>query len=310
MPVIQVRSRSLILYNQNVNAPRVKKESPLRNLIRKSASAELIRDENGQPVLSATGELQYKTYSGVMTYHAKKRLAKAISLLNQASPWHKVYNPVSRKSVDFKLSFITLTIPSRDVVSAKDGYRLLLKPFLRKLKTQYPGFLYVWKAELQERGQLHYHITSNTLIEHHIISNTWNKILAGHQLLYDYYAKHKHYNAPSTEIRSVRKVANIEAYLLKYVSKSDPYGRSLDGKVWGCSLELSKTSYFADVYNQTNELVINALVEAKKAVIKVLERCTIVEFIKSSPLNALSIGQLMSYKEHIARITNSVPLLC
>lgn len=309
MPVIQVRSRSVILYNQNINHRPKREKSLITNLYRKEAIQELVKDEHGQPILNQVGELQYKTYSGKMTYHAKKRLAKAISLLNQASPWQKQFNPVSGKPIDFKLSFITLTIPSRDIVSGRDGYRLLLKPFLRKLKSQYKNLLYVWKAELQERGQLHYHITTNMLIEHHVISNSWNKILAGHQLLYDYYAKHKHYNAPSTEIRAVRNVKNIEAYLLKYVSKEDKYNRAIDGRIWGCSQELSSTSYFADVYNSVNEEVINALVAAKKAVFKVLERCSIVEFLQGSPLNVLSTVQLSSYKAHIRGITNPVPLL-
>lgn len=304
IPTMQVRSRSIMLYELPAIQNGGRKKSLLSNFTKNAKTDNILKDANGMPVLDENGNIRLKTYSGEMTFHAKKRLSKAISLLNQSSPWRKEFNPVCGRLVDFKLAFITLTIPSRDIVPGKEGYNLLLKPFLRIMQARFKNFKYVWKAELQERGQLHYHITCNTLIEHHTISSTWNKILSQNRLLDDFIKQKGHNNAPSTEIRRVRNVKNIEAYLLKYVSKADSMGRSVGGRVWGCSSCLSASSYFSDVCTNVNEAIIDKLVSAGRVVRKVLDRCVVLEFIKGSIFDAFTPKQIILYKNFIYSLNN------
>lgn len=281
-PMMQVRSRSLILFNQYIGD---RKASILTNRNRHNLSAE-------------------RTYSGEITKHAKRRLARAVSLLNQSSIWRKVQPSWQKSPIDFKLSFLTLTIPDDNQISGKEAYQVLLKPFLRKCKSKFGLNSYIWKAELQARGQLHYHITSNCFMEYSQVQQVWNNIVESAGFMDNFKAKYGHNSPHSTEIRAVKNVKNIEAYLVKYISKSDDAGRSIGGKVWGCSDNLKGASYFSEVFSSANEKAIEMLVDAKQAVFEAFERFSIVRFLEASPVWVLSQTQQLAYKTHIANIAN------
>lgn len=184
-----------------------------------------------------------KTYSGKMTKHSQRRIRKTIDLFIQISPPRLIFNEVSKSYQKFQLSFITLTISCSKLVTPAEGYKNLLAPFLRKMRTL--GHVsYVWKGEFQKRGQPHWHITSNAFIHHTWVRNTWNNLQSKHGYLDEYYQQHGHHGAPSTEIRSVKNLARVDMYLAKYISKEDKNG-TWQGKIWGCSDNLRKGHQFS-----------------------------------------------------------------
>jgi hypothetical protein len=103
---------------------------------------------------------------------------------------------------------------------------------------------YIWKAELQARGTIHYHITTNTFINYMHIKKRWNQLLDKAGLMEDYKQKHQHSNPNSTDVHKVYNDENIEAYLEKYISKNDKQDVSIHGKVWDCSLSLKSHKLF------------------------------------------------------------------
>jgi hypothetical protein len=276
VPVVQVRSKSLLLYNHIVH--RKPRETRLLNL-----------RENFR---------QAKTYSGEVTNSSKKRITKAISLLNQMSPWREVYNPVSGRNLRFKLAFMTLTIPDDTPISASQAYEKLLKPFLRVLKRRHQVHHYVWKAELQERGQIHWHITMNQFVPMHYVQDEWNKIIVGAGFADQFHSTYGHWNPPSTEIKSVKKVKDIERYLVKYCTKKNSNGISLEGKVWGCSETIKAGSYFTELLDNSLSSAIDRCIEAKKAIAKFYDHFTIILFDKLSPLSCFSFSQINRYHSH------------
>ena len=54
-----------------------------------------------------------------------------------------------------------------------------------------------------------------------------------------YEHEHGHYNAPSTKIHAVRDVKDLAAEICKYMCKSDEQGQMIEGRLWGCSYDLS-----------------------------------------------------------------------
>src|SRR5690606_7015261 len=114
--------------------------------------------------------------------------------------------------------------------------------------------------------------------------------------------------APSVQVKRVQNVSDIEAYLIKYVCKSDPLGRLISGKVWGCSRSLSGKSYFTDILNSVNEATITALEAAKKISIKIADRCTIIRFAGQSPVVILSKAQLKNYRDYISGLLCAEPV--
>ncbi len=186
-----------------------------------------------------------KTYSGQVTTHSQRRIRKAVQILVQKSNWQQVYNPITMSEFRFKLNFITLTIPDLcSDLTAKESYRLLLKPFLQTMQRVHGMRDYIWKAELQKRGTIHYHITTNTFINFMHIKKRWNKLLEKNGLMSEYIAKHKHNNPNSTDVHKVYNDDNIESYLEKYISKDEKSISSVNGKVWDCSISLKSNKLF------------------------------------------------------------------
>ena len=207
-----------------------------------------------------------KPYSGQVTTHSQRRIRKAVQILVQKSNWQQVYNPITMSEFRFKLNFITLTIPDLCTdLTAKESYRLLLKPFIQTMQRVHGMRDYIWKAELQQRGTIHYHITTNTFINYMHIKKRWNKLLDKAGLMEDYKAKHNHSNPNSTDVHKVYNDDNIESYLEKYISKDEKSKSSVNGKVWDCSISLKSNKLFTVDLSPQNELNIIKLDKSSTA---------------------------------------------
>lgn len=182
------------------------------------------------------------TYSGQMTRAVVKRLRKAISLLIQKSPKRRIFNPVINRSHDFSIGFVTLTVADQGRDNEADVYSKCLEPWLKWAR--YRGMKdYVWKAELQERGTVHYHIAVNVFMHYQLIRDKWNLYQKKAGYLDKFAGENGHFRPNSTDVHAVHQVDNIEAYLCKYMVK-DGIGE-IAGKVWDCSKGLKKAKYFA-----------------------------------------------------------------
>ena len=159
-------------------------------------------------------------YSGQVSYHVRRRINHAIHKLLLASPPITIYNTVTLQEEVFTINFITLTIPTNNIlIDTKEGYDRLLKPFLRTMRRKYNLQSYIWKAELQMRGQLHYHLTTNTWINWNNIRNEWNYLLRRNNLMDEYIEANGNDNPNSTDVHKIYKIKNIANYLSKYISK-------------------------------------------------------------------------------------------
>lgn len=207
-----------------------------------------------------------KAYSGRVTTHSQRRIRKAVQILSQKSKWQTVYNPITMSNLTFRLTFITLTIPDLATsLTGKESYKLLLKPFIQTMQRVHGMRDYIWKAELQQRGTIHYHITTNTFINYQHIKKRWNQLLDKAGLMNDYKAKHGHSNPNSTDVHKVYNDDNIEAYMEKYISKASTTDESIHGKVWDCSLSLKSNKLFTVDLTRENEQNIITLDKSKKA---------------------------------------------
>lgn len=204
-----------------------------------------------------------------LSNHSIKRLRKAISYLlfitnekqikgkmqvTKVQDFETNYEsgPVYSDKVRFKLAFITLTLPAKQIHSDEEIKSKLLNQFLIELKTKFQVLDYIWKAEKQENGNIHFHILINRYIHHEKIKTIWNRILeklgyiSAYQLKQqDYFknsfrlsenpkdkrteaaqrkayekSKEENWTKPnSTDIHALYKVKNIAAYITKYIAK-------------------------------------------------------------------------------------------
>ena len=216
-----------------------------------------------------------KAYSGQVSSGAAKRIRKTINVFLMKSPVQHIVNPVTMRPIHFRLTFATLTISSKDLIDHREAYKKGLEPMLLRIRRNVGG-LYIWKAELQQRGQIHWHLTLNKFVHLTWLRDEWNNIQSKAGWLDGFRAEFGHSSPNSTDIHAVWKVNRIDLYLAKYLAKNDPKAR-INGKVWGCSQELQKARYFEFMVDSTEGQWIDDKVRNGEAGEIRLPHCTVID---------------------------------
>lgn len=225
-----------------------------------------------------------KGYSGEVTNSTKKRIATAVDIFLQRSQTRTIYNPILKKDTKFRLSFITLTIAHPTPIPASEGHKALkswLQHFKKpwsKRKMSEPMSTYLWKAELQKRQQLHYHLITNSWLHFAEIRRVWNDLQKARGWTEAYCSRHGHHDPNSTDVHSIYKIRDVRKYLTKYISKQE-YTASpanpeagfpallepirLDAKVWGCSENLKGAKRFTAKMDKWTWISIQAGTESE-----------------------------------------------
>lgn len=211
------------------------------------------------------------------------RLGSALNWIILFSPWKTVYSKKEKKSFCFKINFITLTLPTPQAHDDHYIKQHLLAPFLKWLERSWHVYSYVWKAEAQSNGNIHFHITTNQFVHWKSIRGKWNRLLAKHGYCKVFQDGTNDKGDAATNIKSVKTMKGIVSYLKGYICKKDvfkkrlsvyclfnsgimtkkayrqitcingnvgitkEYKRPIEGKLWSTSHNLSKISCFIDM---------------------------------------------------------------
>jgi len=124
------------------------------------------------------------------------------------------------KTWSFRLAFITLTLS--DLQQHSDEYikEHLLQPFLYWLQRYY-NCSYVWKAESQINGNIHFHITVDQFVPWKSVRAKWNKILAKHGYCKVFQDGTNDKGDSATQIKAVLHEAKCAKDIANYVAKKD-----------------------------------------------------------------------------------------
>lgn len=275
-------------------------------------------------------------YSGKLTTGAKKRLSKAIDLMCQTIKPRRIYSEIAQREITHRLSFITLTVSQTKNITAREAYDKLLRNFLQWLRRTMKVSTYVWKCEVQKRGQIHYHITTPSYIHYQKIRDKWNNLQTQNGIIEEYRKEqtewHKggfkprpelykqwplnkqwkayqvgistNWSDPnSTDIGEVRQVKDLAGYLIKEFCKSIQ-NPNTDGKVWDCSLNLKKWKYYTitETTNKTQELSNDIDTEKFEAI--PLEHCIVLKAKKIHTTEIMDLKELQGYNEFLTMIRN------
>lgn len=201
----------------------------------------------------------------------RRKIARHCRILGLASEKRSVRNSKGNY-VDHLCKFITLTLPSEQIHDDKFITKHILGKFLDKCRKL--GLLqnYVWRAEKQKNGNIHYHILTDTFANFSLFRRIWYSALRTAGYLQTYTAKFStmdfktyqlqkfnagktihaissayahgvrcHWNEPpachTTDISDISAVAK---YVSKYISKSDAENPNIvTGRCWGASQSVS-----------------------------------------------------------------------
>lgn len=92
---------------------------------------------------------------------------------------------------DYLCTFITLTLPAQQTHTDKELTEFALNPFLSYARKFFGVRYYIWKKELQNNGNLHFHLCVDRYIEANKLRESWNRILnrgavSGCSTVFDY----------------------------------------------------------------------------------------------------------------------------
>lgn len=176
------------------------------------------------------------SHDGVMSKSARARLQQAVVWLLYRSKPKRITVAETGKSFTFRVNFITLTLPTQQRHTDQEIKNICLSNFFKLCAQQFDLSDYVWRAEAQLNGNIHFHITTGTYLPHKEIRRLWNQSLQLLGYIDEYEAKWHHRNPPTENVTAVKHVRDLTRYLSKYMAKDRRFAkigelRKIDGEV-------------------------------------------------------------------------------
>lgn len=152
----------------------------------------------------------------------------------------------------YKLAFVTLSLSSKQIHSDKEIITNCLQPLLNYFRKHYKLENYVWRAEKQKNGNIHFHIVLDKWIPYQDLRFRWNLYQQNlgyvsrysenqkkfhkdgfrarpsmfktwsenkQKQAYDKGFKENWNNPNSVDIHSTKRIKNLKKYLCKYLTK-------------------------------------------------------------------------------------------
>jgi hypothetical protein len=239
IPHVVINPSSLVTYSEVLGAK--KKSRSKYNFIDTSKPIE-----QQQSFLNSS-----RKAGGNVSIQAKRKISKAIEYLVTTSTEKKVKEKIYGKTITFKCAFVTLTLPSKQAHPDTEIINKCLNSLLIELTKYHCVKNYIWRAEKQQNGNIHFHILIDKFVAWYELRNRWNRIVNKLGYTDRFKEKHGHKTPNSTDIHSTRKIKNLKAYLAKYLTKQTDSTDNTkceneskfppSGRIWGCNHALSKT---------------------------------------------------------------------
>ena len=338
-PVLQIKPYGLMVYERIEYPFKRSKKGITGNPLAKtdnSTDSPITTGNRMSPAFEAnTGSAQYH---GFMSPGSKKRLRRAIMLITAIAEPKKAMNFKLNKEFTFRLNFVTLTLPCpQGAYSDKILKSKILDPFLKSAKRTMKLRSYIWRAERQKNGNLHFHLITDTYLPYDQLRDSWNKRLNHLGYIDIFEKKHGHRHPNSTDVHATWNVDNLVGYFLKYMTKDEPTRENctaqvpwskpkhiikprknqksmvlipstaetkIDGKIWDCSKNLKHKSNCEDILEGESLDCWNSAVADPFVKLKKTDHCTMA-FLSPAQFQKYVTGSIkIRYLEWLSVIRN------
>lgn len=174
---------------------------------------------------------------GIISQKANKRVRLAIDWMLHLAKEKTVAQKGNKSYFSFKLNFVTLTLASKQIHSDNVIKSKLLNQFLTELRTKWKCENYLWRAESQRNGNIHFHVVTDVFIPWRRLRTDWNRIQNKLGYVDRFAEKYNHHDPNSTDVHAINKIKNLSSYLSKYCSKN------AKGYTMLCTLSTDKPDY-------------------------------------------------------------------
>lgn len=249
--------RLRVLQMVSVLPSKVSVTTDISKQYRDSSGNWIFREKKPVSNVSNEKKLVRKFHNFDISVNSARNLRKKIDFLYYYSNARRVKTYSGKVISNFKVLFLTLTIPSQQIHNTGMIITNILDPFLQICRQRLKMQNYVWRLEFQANGNAHFHILTDTYIDYYFAKKHWNKCLNNLGYIDAYRAKmealsyndycqaygkdykgnkvsndvlFKRYNAGkstnwknpnSVDVKSIRSSREISFYISKYFSKKD-----------------------------------------------------------------------------------------
>lgn len=134
------------------------------------------------------------------------------------------------RKVRWRLGFLTLTIPGSTSADHRALKRLVLDPFFTRARNVGGLRSYVWTAELQQRGAIHWHVILDHWLDKAAVARWWLQACKSSGVVDMSDAG----GVAATSVEILRNYNGTAAYAAKYIGKALGSG-DITGSCWGGS---------------------------------------------------------------------------
>lgn len=167
----------------------------------------------------------YNYHRGTISRKSRQRITNSLNWMILFSPMQKTYCRIEKRFITFRINFITLTLSAAQMHTDQFIKEHMLAPFLKWMERQ-GAKQYVWKAETQNNGNIHFHITANQYLHWRIIRTKWNELQENHRYIEAYIGNGGSGDPNSTDVHAVKKDHQLVGYMLKYMAKVETWCHS------------------------------------------------------------------------------------
>lgn len=209
-------------------------------------------------------------HQGTMSYKASHQINDKIDWMLLITKEKDAPQQKFQSDYKWKINMLTVSLASKQIHNDKTIKHELLNHYLLVLHRTFNVTNYIWRAESQGNGNIHFHIITDVFIPYKAACFQWNKVQEKLGYISRFQDKHGSKTPNSTDIKSIRKVKSLGRYLSKYMGKNSagvivpaihkpfvpPVGfyvsnykcklkkgtrffRPIFGRLWGCSAQLS-----------------------------------------------------------------------
>src|SRR3972149_1013680 len=122
--------------------------------------------------------LRNNSTEGVLSKKASKAIKLAIDWMVICANPDFVWSRSARLNFQVHLKFITLTLPCQQFHTDLIIKSQCLHQFLVEIEKYHGVHNYVWRAEAQRNGNIHFHITTDKFIHHQDVAEIWNRCIS------------------------------------------------------------------------------------------------------------------------------------
>ena len=183
IPTFSLRPNRLSIYNTNYrqiagsntpDEPATISRSRLKNLLGRGVQEGKVNRFHGFKI----------------SEHARKNLIDKINWLYFMSKSKSVTTIKGAQITNFRINFITLTLPAKQVHTTAEITSGCFNQFLTEVRTRFNLENYVWRMEFQKNGNVHYHICTDVFLDYYEVLKIWNRVIGKLGYVQKYTEKH------------------------------------------------------------------------------------------------------------------------